>query len=253
MDATAHDLDALDTGQKMQVDEVGGGDAQRTVATRRLEILHFEVHRVDNAGRDDEELIMSALRHFVLRVGVMDGDALSTSDDTMQLKASLIYENGKPVEEVSATLEPPLLGGDAIVENGVASFRLRITVLSSLCRSNKFRVRVSAVDEHAAPDAAVTSQVRTITKLRRGLKGVPSPVASPLGGGEPRELEWDVLDVSRAVFEVSATPSSAPAIKRARRHIDELWDEVHANGALLLELQRQQAALSAIFKELMTP
>jgi len=256
-DATALDLDALDTGQLNMYANDGSDEVQRTFATRRLEVLHFEVHRCDNAGQQDEELIMSALRHFALRVGVMDGGELSTLDDGMQLQARLIYESGRLVDEVSATLEPPLLGGDAIVgKDGTASFRLRITVLSSLCRSSKFRVRVSAVDTHAAPVATVTSQVRTITKLRRPSKTVPSlhsslqsPVPSPVGSA-PRELGWDVLDISRAAAEANAPTSSALPIKRARHHIEELWDQVHANGALLLELQRQQAALSAIFKGL---
>lgn len=218
----------LDTGWN-DVDS----DALVTTLTH-LDVLDFEPHRLDNAGEDDEVLVMSTLRNFTLRVGVFDGEAPCTNARGLEVTAILVYENYGKVQERSATHEPPLLGGHAVVQDGVASFKLRITVLSSLCGSNKFRVQVSVKDR---PDLCVaTPAVRTITKLRRGPKG-GMLCASPLDSCDLQALEWDLQ-----TFEEELQP-----LKKART-IDELWKQVHANSALLLELQKQQRELLTLLK-----
>jgi len=142
-------------------------------------------------------------------------------------------------EELSATLEPPLLGGDAILEDGIASFKLRITVLSSLCRANRFRVKVACAE---SPTLLVMSTpMRTITKLRRGpaLKEKEKALTGVKRGFELESLSaivFDELDDFRCGF--------------AERTLDELWEEVSSNGSLLLELQKQQRTLFRELREL---
>ena len=232
-DDASYALSALDTGQADTIVLDTGQAAGLTALAMptnlhgaRLEVVRFEPHRTDRAGTADEELIMSTLKYFALEVGVRHGSTFTTRADGLALRAVLVYdETGTPVNALSSTGEPPLLGCDAVVEDGVASFKLRITVLSSLIDS-KFRVEVGAVGEPAMA-AATTAAVKTITKLKRG----------PRGGLKQLEIELDDLDAESLDF-------SSPHKKS--KTLDELWGEVNANGALLLELQKQQAALFAM-------
>jgi len=236
----------------------------------RLEILSVDQHRVDTLADGTNEVVMSTLRKFSLRVGVCEQDgAVVSNEDGLKLNATLIADNGDVVTDLSQSCEPPLLGGEAIVDHGEASFELRITVLSSLCRGNKFRVLITAPDR---PHLRVMSgPMRTITKLFRNpatrgklqktvagegsvidamLVAPTSPLMTEPITTEPIDapLEWPTSlfeefgpeMVNEAVTEVVAT--DAP--KRTR---DELWEEVTLNGNLILELQAKQAKL---FEEL---
>jgi len=165
---------AIDTGQ--QIADIGTGQAAHLSCDAALALLsdavlsiaHHEIHRIDEVGEGaPSEFVISTLKAFKLSVAVQAPSGNKSRDlDGCVLRARLTYEDGSLVEEVSATQEPPLLGGQAIVENTTASFRLRITVLSSLCHARKFRVHVHA---DGCPELAVmSSAVKTITKLRRG-------------------------------------------------------------------------------------
>jgi len=271
----------LDTGQQMaRLNSHDCSTALAWLSDPTLAIEHHEIHRIDEIDGEQRELVTSTLKAFKLRVAVQTaaGDML-TDIDGMALKATLVYEDGSLVEEVSATQEPPLLGGQAIVEDGVASFRLRITVLTSLCHARRFRVKLH-VD--GCPDlSCISAAVKTITKLRRGSRGSreereaarergaascsPSDDAVgdssspwPACGGKRSlgildSLEgWQQakccdLDTSATALGGDATECAAAEDDLSSHTLDQLWDEIHDNGTKLLELQKQQRVL---FKQL---
>jgi len=287
IDARETAIKTIDTGQQLCDDldtgqHLADADAAAFLSSHdlvpfldlTLAVTHHEIHRIDTLGEGERELVMSTLKAFQLRVAVQSAAGKIVRDlDGMVLRATLIYEDGQTVKELSATQEPPLLNGQAIVEDGVASFRMRITVLSSLCHARRFRLRIHA--EHAPDLSAVTSALKTITKLRRGPReprealrearegkghvsrptSAPhSPVAdsaAPLSCGKRslgfegdeeqdglKETSWK--EAKCCGFEV-ALGEEAPC--DSGRAIEEMWDEIHVNGRRLIELQRQQAAL----------
>lgn len=258
----------LDTGQKLLANQ----RVPFVVTDESLAIAHHEIHRVD----EPDELIISTLKYFQLHCEVqsMAGDLLYHLDG-VTLVADLLYEDGNKVEDLSVTFEPPLLGDGgacppkALIEGGCASFKLRITVLSSLCQKRLFRVRITSEER---PGLCVLSDaVKTITKLRRSVR---DPRAATLGQsrreslGELSALQPSVgkraltqvadeftcslhevsesCDVTRITFECTGDgePTDVGAYS-----IDELWEQVATNGSRLLELQVQQRRL---FKELRT-
>eukprot|EP00325_Prymnesiales_sp_UTEX-LB-985_P007004 CAMPEP_0174710800 /NCGR_PEP_ID=MMETSP1094-20130205/12308_1 /TAXON_ID=156173 /ORGANISM="Chrysochromulina brevifilum, Strain UTEX LB 985" /LENGTH=323 /DNA_ID=CAMNT_0015909649 /DNA_START=59 /DNA_END=1030 /DNA_ORIENTATION=- len=225
-----------------------------TGQSTRLEIISQDIHRTDNIA-DGTEVVMSTLRKFNLRVAVVEDGNLVTHEDGMKLTATLIFDNGNTVTDLSQSMEPPLLGGEAIVDNGEANFELRITVLSSLCRGNKFRIQVAAVDQ-PQKYRAMTGPMRTITKLHR------TPVSkakcqntteatnatTPVTQHDDLPLEWPIslldefgpADVVGTATEVECEVTTTCSEVKTR---EELWAEVTANGNLILELQSKQAAL----------
>lgn len=249
----------------------------------QLAVTFHEIHRIDECDDGSQELITSTLKYFALHLAVQDSEGdLAFNLDGITLVASLIYDDGQLVEELSATHEPPLLAAKgetppkAIIEGGVAVLNLRITVLSSLCNKRSFRVRVASID---GPDLTVTTAaVKTITKLRRASRGsadrvmLPaapaSPLSSPLterlvspnaeaiiepvGGACGAKRGFDVIGDVHACQDKGKCVSWAgdrACIETdcAGHTLDQLWDQVAANGARLLELQEQQRRL---FKEL---
>ena len=249
MTAMLNQLEFYDTGQNKA--KTSTDDAAEPAAGNRIGVVQHDIHRYDEAADGATENVMSTLKSFILKVGLFDGASTEplASEDGLQLTAHLIYENGLVVEDLSATLEPPLLGGNgAILQDGVAQFKLKITVLSTLCRGNLFRVQVSCAER---PDLCViTAPMRTITKLRRGpaLKDKASAKAptSPLLSGLKRGLE---LDASMGFF-LDDLESGFGLSSACGHSIDALWDEVNSNGSLLLELQKQQRTLFRELREL---
>lgn len=68
---------------------------------RHLQILDHTVHRIDAQrkpnGEQDNEMVVSNLRHFTLKVGVLDPHQGIGREADLPLKAELLYENGQPV------------------------------------------------------------------------------------------------------------------------------------------------------------
>ena len=78
---------------------------------------------------------MSALRHFALRVGVMDGGELSTLTTGCSFRlASSTRAAGLSMRSQQHSSHHCWAATLIVGKDGTASFRLRITVLSSLCR-----------------------------------------------------------------------------------------------------------------------
>lgn len=181
---------------------------------QRLRILDHQVHRVDGgADGGAPEIVASTLKFFSLKVGLVDAGGEAPA---YTLRAALVYEHGGAVEELSTTLEPALLGGEAVLKDGVASFKLRISVLSSLCQMKRFRVQVTCVERPELAPVA-TAPVRTITKLRRGPR---EPVAG-------REAE---AEAGAGLLGAGAGGLGGRADEGGKRSLESLWDEVSTNG-----------------------
>jgi hypothetical protein len=164
-------------------------------AGRRLKILEHRVHKVEartkESGEPEEELIVSNLRPFTLKVGVHDAAYAPMLDCSLPLRAMLLYENGLPVRQTSSS-EPLLVGEtDVVALQGAATFKLRITSLSSHRDKQRFRIQVAPQDvdlQLSEPSlCVVTDPMKSVTKLGRssgGAPALPPPVPPALTGGE---------------------------------------------------------------------
>ena len=198
---TRHQPKALDTGQLLL-------DAHDTGQKRESLVVAFhEVHRIDGASEGERELVTSTLKYFELHVACQDSETAQPlfHRDGTTLVAAPVYEDGTPVLETSATGEPPLLasaGGPpkAVIEGGVALFKLRLTVLSSLCNKRSFAIHVTA---EGAPHLAVTTAcVKTITKLKRTPReGSAAARLQKLENAENRSILSSLLSPKRALHD----------------------------------------------------
>jgi len=140
---------------------------------RKLKILEHRVHKVEmrhqENGEAEEELVVSNLRPFTLKVGVHDALDMPILDCALPLRASLLYENGLPVKQTSSS-EPLLVGEtDVVALQGAATFKLRITSLSSQRDKSRFRIQVSPQDVDVVQLepllCVVTDPMKSVTKL----------------------------------------------------------------------------------------
>jgi len=199
---------------------------------RHLQILDHTVHRIDAHtkanGEEEKEMVVSNLRHFNLKIGVLDPRMGIGRDAELPLKAELLYENGQLVEQL-ATCEPLLVGKTEVVAmQGTALFKLRITSLSSHRDKQRFRIRVSPVDTSLLlrePGlSVVTTPMKCVTKLsHRSSSGGASK-----GGEEGEGEEWDAEEAA----------GSAGGVKRKRDDIEPLLE---AQGQQLAQLQKTNA------------
>ena len=144
--------------------------------------MHKMEMRVKESGEQEEELVVSNTRPFSLKVGVHDANDRPLLDFSLPLRATLLYENGLPVKQASdacghvgcqsqpvaprcmsslthprasslvqtSSSEPLLVGEtDVVALRGTATFRLRITSLSS--HRDKRRFRIQARPPRASP------------------------------------------------------------------------------------------------------
>lgn len=139
-------------------------------ADANLVITRHEIHREDQLAEGGTELITSTLKHFVLIVELRDGHGHPiTEADGTAVHAMLLYEDTTVCEDLSVTMEPCLLSNTGTLDGGSAFFKLRVTVLTSLCQSRRFRVHVALAGREDV--CVVTAPFKTITKLRRTAKG----------------------------------------------------------------------------------
>jgi len=158
------------------------------VSGRRLKILEHRVHKVElrtkETGEQEEELVVSNLRPFTLKVGVHDHLDQPMIDCSLPLRASLLYENGLPVKQTS-TSEPLLVGEtDVVALQGAATFKLRITSLSSHRDKQRFRIQVAPQDvevQMREPGlCVVTDPMKSVTKLGRAAPNTSQMLPPPL-------------------------------------------------------------------------
>lgn len=172
------------------------------MAMRKLKIVEHHVHRIDTHTKDngepEEELVVSNLRHFTLKVAVVDSNEMPILDTELPLQATLLYENGLPVKQLSNS-EPLLAGEPEVVAlQGSAVFKLRITSLSSHRDKQRFRIQIAPhnplVRQHEPSLTIVTDPMKSVTKLAHrssakeggGAAGAGGPAAGvphPFGPG----------------------------------------------------------------------
>jgi len=154
---------------------------------RKLKILEHRVHKVEmrhqESGEAEEELVVSNLRPFTLKVGVHDALDMPILDCALPLRASLLYENGLPVKQTSSS-EPLLVGEtDVVALQGAATFKLRITSLSSQRDKSRFRIQVSPQDLDVVQLepllCVVTDPMKSVTKLGRASAAAAPPMLPP--------------------------------------------------------------------------
>jgi len=216
---------------------------------RHLQILDHTVHRIDAHtkanGEEEKEMVVSNLRHFTLKIGVLDPRMGMGRDSELPLKAELLYENGQLVEQL-ATCEPLLVGKTEVLAlQGTALFKLRITSLSSHRDKQRFRIRVSPVDTNLLlrePGlSVVTTPMKCVTKLSHRS-------SSTKVDGEGEGEEWDEEQAANngGAGTASANSSSGANNKRKRDDIEPIL-ESHSQ-----QLQQLQRTNMEILEQLQT-
>lgn len=152
---------------------------------RVLKIIEHKVHKVEKrvgeGGKNEDELIVSNLRAFTIKVGVFDSRGEPITEPALALSASLLYENGFPVKPTSSS-EPLLVGEtDVVALQGVATLKLRITSLTSHRDKQRFRIQLAPQDQNVRAQEpnflVVTEPMKSVTKLGREMKPAPSDQA----------------------------------------------------------------------------
>lgn len=202
---------------------------------RHLQILDHTVHRIDAHtkanGEEEKEMVVSNLRHFNLKIGVLDPRMGIGRDAELPLRAELLYENGQLVEQL-ATCEPLLVGKTEVVAmQGTALFKLRITSLSSHRDKQRFRIRVSPTDTSLLlrePGlSVVTTPMKCVTKLSHRSSGSGASKGGLDGEGEGEE--WEAGEEATAI---------AGGTKRKR---DDFEPMLEAQSQQLAQLQKTNA------------
>jgi len=169
--------------------------------------------------------VVSNLRPFTLKVGVHDHMDNPLIDCSLPLRASLLYENGLPVKQTSSS-EPLLVGEtDVVALQGAATFKLRITSLSSHRDKQKFRIQVAPQDVEMQLSetnlCVVTDPMKSVTKLGR---------ASHASSGPSLPLPMD-----------AASAASVESLKRKYRdtledHAQQLQSIADTQAAIMQEM-----------------
>merc|ERR1719231_1978784 len=210
---------------------------------RHLQILDHTVHRIDAHtkanGEEEKEMVVSNLRHFNLKIGVLDPRTIMGRDAELPLKAELLYENGQLVEQL-ATCEPLLVGKTEVVAmQGTTLFKLRITSLSSHRDKQRFRIRISPVDTalllREPGLSVVTTPMKCVTKLSHRSSGG----GAKAGAGEGEEGEDD-----EAADDAAANGAGASGVSNGvKRKRDDIEPLLEAQGQQLAQLQKTNAEI----------
>lgn len=200
---------------------VGASGGAIIASGRKLKILEHRVHKVELRTKEndepEEELVVSNLRPFMLKVGVHDHLDQPVLDCSLPLRATLLYENGLPVKQTSSS-EPLLVGEtDVVALQGAATFKLRITSLSSHRDKQRFRIQVAPQEVELVQSepalCVVTDPMKSVTKLGRASNGPAPPLPSPgmsgdaFGGGMDPTLKRkyrDTLEVHAQMMQTMA-------------------------------------------------
>ena len=197
------------------------------------------------------------------QVGVHDALDMPILDCALPLRASLLYENGLPVKQTSSS-EPLLVGEtDVVALQGAATFKLRITSLSSHRDKQRFRIQVAPQDPDVTQRepllCVVTDPMKSVTKLGRASTASSTPLAPPPPMDPTSGYETLKRKCAAAAAAAAATTAAIPTaflsaapkprragshfVPRVRRYRDTL--EVHAR-----QIHQMQETQQLILQEL---
>eukprot|EP00908_Phaeocystis_cordata_P024264 Transcript_6733.p2 GENE.Transcript_6733~~Transcript_6733.p2 ORF type:complete len:244 (+),score=69.16 Transcript_6733:646-1377(+) len=164
------------------------------------------------------------------QVGVHDALDMPILDCALPLRASLLYENGLPVKQTSSS-EPLLVGEtDVVALQGAATFKLRITSLSSHRDKQRFRIQVSPQDLDVVQLepllCVVTDPMKSVTKLGRASAAaapamMPPPPVDPAAGHETLKRKYrDTLEMHAQ--QISQMQETQQLILQELHHVTTL-------------------------------
>ena len=190
-------------------------DVALAAGTKCLRIVEHTVHKSDPTDNDDDgpSYLISTLKEFNFRVELCEDETRVKTHDPCTLSLTLLYESGKPVEQLGEV--PVLTGGQAMLENGIASFRVKVHALSSTRQQQRFRIEARLDGKSHAlgadtPELVVSSQpFRTLTKLHRE-RAAKRPATERLVADDGSSLREE-LDALTA--ELGALKTTVAAIK----------------------------------------
>jgi hypothetical protein len=147
-------------------------------------------------------------------VAVVDVNDMPILDTELPLQATLLYENGLPVKQLSNS-EPLLVGEPEVVAlQGSAVFKLRITSLSSHRDKQRFRIQIAPqsgmVRQHEPALTIVTDPMKSVTKLAHRSTVKDSGGAGGMGmpgmmGGPGSSLKTGGGEIDASAFEAVAS------------------------------------------------
>ena len=153
----------------------------------RLHIKNVQMHKVLNEGMPNEENVISNMRNFSVEIELVGMPDLQLAANSLDVRATLLFENFSLVHPFSNDMDTPLLMGDTEVTmcNGGVAMRLKMGPhsLSTKMGSRRFRIRVEPRDEALRRYTMLTDtslqSFKSITKLERKprLKQTPCPSA----------------------------------------------------------------------------
>jgi len=221
--------------QPLHVEAAAAAPVCGALAACYLVVQDMMVHRVDDAEsiqKEEDENIVSTQKPFRLVVALLDARRRRVRG-AHQLNATLLYENGRVVEE-GPLEQRPMTGGEADVdENGEAHFTLQIAALSSQRQQQRFRVRVSV---EGRPDITnvITKPLRTLTKIR------PRKLAhtAALLPGEAAELGGCAFPTAFSIASIEGVLAEEEASPR-QQQLRLMREWLHARAEQIRDLQQQ--------------
>ena len=141
----------------------------------RLIMTNMTTHKILNQGMRDQEYVVSNMRNFSINLVLVGGPHDELSANALDLRATLIFENGNPVHPLPHDMHTPLLVGDTEVTtcNGGVAMRLKMGTnsLSTRMGRQRFRICVHPRDEafrlRYSMLSVVSEPLRSVTKLDR--------------------------------------------------------------------------------------
>jgi|TARA_B100000513_G_scaffold144691_1_gene66659 hypothetical protein len=138
-------------------------------------MTNMTTHKILNQGMRDQEYVVSNMRNFSINLVLVGGPHDELSANALDLRATLIFENGNPVHPLPHDMHTPLLVGDTEVTtcNGGVAMRLKMGTnsLSTRMGRQRFRICVHPRDEafrlRYSMLSVVSEPLRSVTKLDR--------------------------------------------------------------------------------------
>ena len=212
------------------------------VRAYQLRIDGHEVHRIDG-----EELVISILKDITLTVVIVDEleQILTSAIFCGPLTASLLYENGHPVEQIGRH-QPAMKGGASHMTHGTATFKLRVNALSSLRQNQRFRVLVTGMSTEQGKLEVITHAMRTIAKLpREPSEQSAKPVKPQI---TDRATESAVAQPAAPPGQTSEVDGEGMQLKRKPVQMSHLLAMITDHDRSIGELRESQQAIMSELK-----